>query len=464
MCLTKAATLNHWFGSKTWRKGLLPLFSSSILFTPFANAITELNIATIDSGHISVMKKLTSEFEADYPDIALNWHVYNEGSLRMRVIADIASQAGNYDVMTIGMYETPIWAERGWLKTLTPSKAYQLDDMLPAIRDGLSYQDKLYAAPFYGESSMIMYRKDLVEKAGMSINDRPTWDHIRDVAKAIHDPSNEIYGICLRGKSGWGDNGAIISTILNSFGGRWFDMDWQPQITSRAWKQAINFYIDLLNDYGPPNSQNNSFPEILSLMQEGKCGMWIDASVAGSFVTDKKKAKFADQMAFAQSPVKATSKGANWLWAWAFAIPEGTKKADAAQKFINWATSKQYIELVASREGWGSIPTGTRTSTYENPEFLKVAGQFAEAELKAIKSANPLDSTMLPSPYTGVQFVAIPEFVSIGGVTMQKISEALAGDTSVEQALYSSQKYAEREVRRAGYTQSPQYPQPTSDD
>lgn len=428
------------------------LFACIASFPFTAHAATELNIATIDSGHISVMQKLTKEFESDNPEIKLNWHVYNEGSLRMRVIADIASQGGNYDVMTIGMYETPIWAERGWLKELTPPQAYQLDDMLPAIRDGLSYQEKLYAAPFYGESSMIMYRKDLVEKTGMSISDRPTWDHIREVAKAIHDPENETYGICLRGKSGWGDNGAIISTILNSFGARWFDMNWQPQMTSGPWEKAVNFYINLLRDYGPPNSENNSFPEILSLVKAGKCAMWIDATVAASFVTDKRTAKYADQMAFAQSPVKVTSKGANWLWAWAFAIPEGTQKAEAAQKFVNWATSKQYIELVASTEGWSSIPTGTRTSTYKNPEFLKVAGQFADAELKAINSANPLDSTLLPSPYTGVQFVAIPEFVSIGGVTMQKISEALAGSITVEQALYSSQKYAEREVKRAGYT------------
>lgn len=428
----------------------------SLSLCSMVSAKTELNIATIDSGHISVMKKLTNEFESDNPDIKLNWHVFNEGSLRMRVIADIASQGGNYDVMTIGMYETPIWAERGWLKELNPPREYQLDDMLPAIRNGLSYQDKLYAAPFYGESSMIMYRKDLVEKAGMTITDRPTWDHIRYVAKAIHDPEKEIYGICIRGKSGWGDNGAIISTILNSFGARWFDMNWQPQMLSSPWEKAINFYIDLLKDYGPPNSENNSFPEILSLVKAGKCAMWIDATVAASFVTDKRTAKFAEHMAFAQSPVKVTAKGANWLWAWAFAIPEGTQKADAAQKFVNWATSKNYIELVASREGWASVPTGTRTSTYKNPEFLKVAGQFAQAELNAINSANPLDSTLLPSPYTGVQFVAIPEFVSIGGVTMQKISEALAGKISVQQALYSAQKYAEREVRRAGYTQPSQ--------
>lgn len=415
-----------------------------------ANAM-DLNIATLDNGHMIAMQKLGGEFEKQYPDIKLKWHVFNEGSLRMRVIADIASKGGNYDVMTIGMYETPIWAKRQWLTELKPSTDYDVDDILPAVRNGLSYSGKFYAAPFYAESSMIMYRKDLVAAAGMQISDRPSWQHIEEVAKAIHNPAKGVYGICLRGKSGWGDNGAFLSTLVNSFGGQWFNMNWQPQITSPEWKKAVNFYVNLLKNYGPPQSEKNSFNEILSLMKEGKCGMWIDASVAASFLLDKETTKYADQFAFAQSPTEVTDRGANWLWAWAFAIPNGTKHPAEAQTFINWATSKGYINLVAQKSGWGHVPTGTRTSTYQNPEFLKVSGRFADAELKAINSADPVNNTLPPSPYAGVQYVAIPEFVSIGGLTAQKVSEALAGKISVEDALNQSQKYAEREMRKAGY-------------
>ncbi|MBF9002049.1 ABC transporter substrate-binding protein [Vibrio nitrifigilis] len=411
----------------------------------------DLNIASIDSGHIEVMKKLSADFEQANPDIKLHWHTFNEGSLRMRVISDIAAGGGHYDVMTIGMYETPIWAKRGWLSQLTPSASYQVNDLLPAVRDGLSYENKLYAAPFYGESSMLMYRKDLVSKAGFKIGDRPTWSKIEAIAKAVNDPQNNVYGICLRGKAGWGDSGAIISTIANSFGARWFDMNWNPQLTSAPWIKAVNFYVNLLKKYGPPTPEKNSFPELLSMTKEGKCAMWIDASVAASFLLDKKTSPHADQFAFAQSPYSVTPKGANWLWAWAFAVPNSTKKQEAAQRFINWATSKNYIELVASKYGWGSIPTGTRTSTYQNPHFLEVSGRFASSEMEAINSANPDDSTLEPSPYKGVQFVAIPEFVSIGGVMAQKVSQALQGQVSVESALESSQKFAEREIRRAGY-------------
>ncbi|WP_348754894.1 sugar ABC transporter substrate-binding protein [uncultured Aquincola sp.] len=414
-----------------------------------AQAATELVIATVNNGHMIEMQKLTPQFEKAYPDIKLKWVTLEEGTLRSRVTTDIATKGGQFDVMTIGMYETPIWAKKGWLKELTPAASYDVDDLLPAMRNGLSVDGKLYAAPFYGESSMLMYRKDLTDKAGVTFPERPTWDQVRDAAAKIHNPPN-VYGICLRGKPGWGDNMAFLSTMANSFGAQWFDMGWKPQLETKPWKDAVTFYVDLLKKYGPPGSSANSFNEILALYNEGKCGMWVDATIAASFITDPKQSKVADKVAFAQGPYAVTEKGANWLWAWALAIPAGTKNADAAQKFISWATSKDYINLVAKEKGWAAVPTGTRKSTYANPEFMKAA-VFAAAEKKAIDSANPNDSTLPKSPYVGVQFAAIPEFQAIGIAVGQQMSAAVAGKTSVDQALKTSQAAADREMRKGGY-------------
>ena len=413
-------------------------------------AAGELTIATVNNGHMIEMQKLTPEFEKANPGITLNWVTLEEGVLRQRVTTDISTKGGQFDVMTIGMYEAPIWGQRGWLEELSFSDDYDVDDILPAMRGGLSHDGKLYAAPFYGESSMIMYRKDLVEAAGMSIEDNPTWEHIRDVAAAVHDADKGVYGICLRGKPGWGDNMAFLTTMANSFGAQWFNMDWTPALDSPEWNAAVTFYVDLLTKYGPPGSESNSFNEILALMNEGKCGMWIDATIAASFVTDASQSKVADKMAFAQSPQKATTKGANWLWAWALGVPAGTKQAEDAKAFVEWATSKEYIELVAKTNGWGSVPTGTRQSTYDNVKFQEAA-TFDEAELKAILSANPNDSTLNPSPYVGVQFAAIPEFQAIGIAVGQQMTAALAGDVSVEEALANAQAAADREMRKAGY-------------
>lgn len=410
----------------------------------------ELTIATVNNGHMIEMQKLTPEFEKAHPGITLNWVVLEEGVLRQRVTTDISTKGGQFDVMTIGMYEAPIWGSRGWLEKLSFGSSYDVNDILPAMRGGLSHDGNLYAAPFYGESSMIMYRKDLLDAAGMTMPDNPSWGHVADAAAAMTDKANGVYGICLRGKPGWGDNMAFITTMANSFGAQWFNEDWTPDLDSAAWRHAVTFYVDLLTKYGPPGSEGNSFNEILALMNEGKCGMWIDATIAASFVTNPKQSKVADKIAFAQSPIAVTKRGANWLWAWALAVPSGTKQAGDAKKFIEWATSKSYIELVASKNGWGAVPTGTRSSTYANPKFRNAA-VFAEAELKAIMSADPSNSTQNPSPYVGVQFAAIPEFQTIGTTVGQQMTAALAGTISVEDALANGQVAADREMRKANY-------------
>ena len=415
-----------------------------------AHAATELVVATVNNGHMVEMQKLSKNFEAANPDIKLKWVTLEEGVLRQRVTTDIATKGGQFDVMTIGMYETPIWGKKGWLQELKTDATYDVDDLLPAMRTGLSVDGKLFAAPFYGESSMLMYRKDLADKAGIQVPDHPTWDLVKEMAAKMHNPKEGVYGICLRGKPGWGDNMAFITTMVNTYGGQWFDMAWKPQIDSKPWHDAITSYVDLLKKYGPPGSSANSFNEILALTNAGKCGMWIDATIAASFVSDPKQSKVADKMAFAQAPTQVTPKGANWLWAWALAIPAGSQKATEAQKFISWATSKEYIQLVGKTNGWATVPTGTRKSTYANADFLKAA-RFATAEKMAIDSANPNDSTLPKSPYVGVQFAAIPEFQAIGIAVGQQMSAALAGKITVDAALKAGQASAERELKKAGY-------------
>jgi len=415
-----------------------------------ATIAEELTIATVNNGHMITMQRLVPEFLAQNPGVTINWVTLPEGELRSQVTNDIATGEGNYDVMTIGMYEAPIWGERGWLRPLNFGAQYDTADLLPAVRDGLSYDDQLFAAPFYGESSMIMYRRDIIEGAGFRLGDNPSWDEIREIAAAVSDRDNGFYGICLRGKPGWGDNMAIITTIANSYGAQLFNPDWTPAFDSDAWQNAIETYVDLLTNYGPPNSTGNSFNEILALMNSGSCAMWIDATIAASFVTNPDASEFAGDIAFAQSPVAVTSKGANWLWAWALAVPSGSRNSADATAFVEWATSQEYIELVGETFGWGAVPTGTRVSTYNNQQFRNAA-TFDEAELQAILSANPVDSTLNPSPYVGVQFASIPEFADIGGGVGQAMTDALAGEISIEEALSRSQEAADAQMRAAGY-------------
>ncbi|WP_239467263.1 ABC transporter substrate-binding protein [Rhodoferax koreense] len=415
-----------------------------------ASAATDLVIATVNNGHMITMQKLTKFFEAANPDVKVKWVTLEEGVLRQRVTTDIATKGGQFDVMTIGLYEAPIWSKKGWLAPINTDAAYDVDDLLPAIRSGLSQDGKLYAAPFYGESSMTMYRADLVKAAGLTMPANPTWTDMANIVAKIHDPAKGVYGLCLRGKPGWGDNMAFLTTMVNTYGGQWFDMAWKPQIDSKPWHDAISQYVDLMKKYGPPGASANSFNENLALFNEGKCGVWIDATIAASFVSDPKQSKVADKVAFTQAPTAVTPKGANWLWSWNLAVPASSKKPELAQKFITWATSKDYVNLVAKEEGWIAVPTGTRKSTYANADFQKVA-KFAPEELKAINSANPTDSTLPKSPYVGVQFASIPEFQAIGIAVGQQMSAALSGKVTVDAALKTSQTAAEREMTKGGY-------------
>ena len=414
-----------------------------------SHAGTELVIATVNNGHMIEMQKLTPKFEEE-TGIKVKWVTLEEGVLRQRVTTDIATKGGQFDIMTIGMYEAPIWGEKGWLAPLNFSAEYDVNDILPAMRGGLSHDGQLYAAPFYGESSMVMYRKDLTDAAGITLPANPTWADMEQAIEAMHDPDNGVYGVCLRGKPGWGDNMGFITTLANTFGAQLFGMDWKPQFDSPEWKQAINYYVDLMTKYGPPGSTANSFNEILALINEGKCGAWIDATIAASFVSDPSQSKVADVIAYAQAPVQKTKRGANWLWAWALGIPASSEKKDAAMKFLEWSTSKDYINLVGETNGWGRVPTGTRASTYANEKF-QAAANFADAELTAIYSANPSDSTFNQSPYTGVQFAAIPEWQAIGTAVGQQMAAALSGEKSVDEALAAAQAAADREMRKARY-------------
>ncbi len=402
----------------------------------------ELTIAIVNNGHMINMQKVAEAYTEE-TGVALNWVSLEEGVLREQVTSDTATGGGQYDIINIGMQEAPIWGAAGWIEPLEFGAEYDVDDMLPAMRNGLSHEGTLYAAPFYGESSMVMYRKDLTDAAGVTIADNDSWDNIKAAAAAMHNPDAGVYGACLRGKPGWGDNMAFVTTVVNSFGGAWFDKDMRPTLQSDEWKAAINFYVDLLGTYGPPGSEGNSFNEILALYNEGKCGMWIDATIAASFLE-------VDGVAYAQSPNAGNPVGANWLWAWAMAVPTGTENTEEAKAFIEWATSKEYIQAVGNHPdfGWGSVPTGTRASTYEIAEFQAVA-DFAAAEKAAIDSAAP-EATDI-KPYVGVQFAAIPEFPEVGSAVAQEIAAALSGAKSVDEALEAAQGAADAIMSEAGY-------------
>jgi sorbitol/mannitol transport system substrate-binding protein len=386
----------------------------------------------------------TSVFEKQNPGITVKFATYTEGDLRAAIEKDVSTHSNAFNVIMIGPYETPLFAKNGWLTNLSTQyiasdPSYDAADLLPSIAKALSYKGDLYAAPFYGESSMLYYRKDMFKAAGLTMPLHPTWAQVQTFAAKLNQPG-KVAGVCLRGLAGWGDNMAALDTVVNTFGGEWFNMNWQPQLTSPAFENATNFYVNLIRKYGESGASNDSFNQLLTLYGQGKCAMWYDATVAATSITGSFPS-VAAQTGYAFAPTDLT-KSSGWLWSWSLGIPQGTSNSGAAWKFVSWATSKEYDSLVASKYGWAAVPPGTRTSLYSNPQYLSAAKAFAPITIASIDGTDPDHPTVNPVPYVGIQYVDIPQFESLGVTVGQQIAGAIAGTESVSQALQASQSAA----------------------
>ncbi|OLR92156.1 ABC transporter substrate-binding protein [Actinokineospora bangkokensis] len=406
-----------------------------------------INVLMVNNPQMVDLQKLTADNFTKQTGITVNFTVLPENDVRDKISQDFSSQAGQYDVATISNYETPIYAKNQWLAPLddfiAKDAGFDQADILPPIAESLKAEDgKVYAEPFYGEASMLMYRKDVLEAKGLQMPEKPTWQQVADIAAQVDGAQPGMKGICLRGLPGWGELMAPLTTVVNTFGGTWFTEDWQAQLNSPEFKEATNFYVNLVRAHGEPGAAQAGFAECLNAMTQGKVAMWYDAtSAAGQLEADNSPVK--GKLAYAQAPVVKTD-ASQWLYTWAFGVQKASKKQDAAWKFISWASGKGYEELVGTTEGWAKVPDGKRTSTYANPEYLAKGGSFAKSVEEAIKGAKPNDPGVQKRPAPGIQFVGIPEFTDLGTQVSQKISAAIAGGSSVDDALSSSQGLAEK--------------------
>ncbi|MEU9600568.1 sugar ABC transporter substrate-binding protein [Streptomyces sp. NPDC048109] len=406
-----------------------------------------INVLMVNNPQMVELQKLTADHFTKDTGIKVNFTVLPENDVRDKISQDFANQAGQYDVATLSNYEIPIYARNDWLHEMNSYVAedpgYDEEDILGPMRESLTGDDgKLYGQPFYGESSFLMYRKDLFAEAGLTMPEHPTWTQVADFAEKLDGAEPGMKGICLRGLPGWGELMAPLTTVVNTFGGTWFDQDWQARLDSPEWEKATKFYVDLVREHGESGAAQSGFAECLNNMTQGKVAMWYDAtSAAGSL--DAADSPVKGKIGYVPAPVEKTDS-AGWLYTWAWGIQKASRNSDKAWKFVSWASSKEYEQLVGDEIGWSNVPAGKRASTYENPAYVKEAAAFQEMTRKAIEGARPKDPGLQPRPAPGIQFVGIPEFTDLGTKVSQEISAAIAGRQSVEEALKKSQQLAEQ--------------------
>lgn len=410
----------------------------------------EVTIALVSNSQMTDAQQLSSEFEKENPGTKLKFITLSENQARAKITMSAAMGGSEFDVVMISNFETPQWAKDGWLVNLSEyaknTPGYDEDDFISSLRESLSYEGNMYAVPFYGESSFLMYRKDLFEQAGITVDQnpdyQPTWPEVAQWAETLK--TDDRAGICLRGKPGWGEVLAPLDTVINTFGGRWFDEQWNAQLDSPEVKKAVNFYVDTVKNFGELGAASTGFQECANLFGQGQTAMWYDATSAVSVLEDPKEyPDLVGKIGYLPAPI-VEKPNSGWLYTWALGIPKGAKNPDGAWEFISWMTSKDYMKLVGEKLGWARVPPGSRTSTYTDlPEYEAISKSYGPLTLKSIESATPNQPTVQPVPYTGIQFVGIPEFQDLGTRVSQQISAAIAGQKSVDDALAQSQEYAE---------------------
>ncbi|MHA7275801.1 ABC transporter substrate-binding protein [Arthrobacter sp. Hz1] len=404
-----------------------------------------INVLMVNNPQMEDLQRLTADNFTAETGITVNYTSLPENDVRANISQEFSAQAGQYDVASLSNYEIPFYSANGWLAPLDEFVAadedFNQDDILPAYTESLTGEDgKLYGEPFYGESSFLMYRTDVFDELGLTMPEEPTWDEVADLAAQVDEAREDMKGICLRGQPGWGQVFAPLTTVVNTFGGTWFDSEWNAQVDSPEFTEAVQFYTDLVKEHGEAGAAQAGFTECLTNMTQSNTAMWYDAtSAAGSL--EAEGSPVAGKIGYAPAPVKETDSS-GWLWTWSWGIQAASQKQDAAWEFISWASSQEYEELVAEELGWAKVPSGKRISTYENPEYQASAPQF-EAERAAIESADPRDPGVQERPYIGIQFVGIPEFADLGTTVSQDVSAVIAGQQTVEEALTKGQEAAE---------------------
>ena len=414
-----------------------------------------ISVAIVKNPQMTDIASLTPSLFTAKSGIKVKYTILDEGKLREITTRDVGSGGKSFDVVMIGMYEAPQFGKAGLLQSLTPmakaDAAYKFNDVLPAVRNGLSANGNLYASPFYAESSFLMYRKDVLAAAGQTMPAHPTWDQVAAIARKVNTPS--MAGICLRGKPGWGDLGASFTTVLNTFGGTWWSSSASgkpaaAQVDQPQFRTALDFYRKLAQDAGEKDAANSSFNECLAQYQAGKVAMWYDATVAAGLL-EASNSPVKGKNGYVLAPVEKT-KASGWLWSWALAIPKSSPDPTDAWKYISWATGPSYIKAAGTKTkgGWASIPPGTRTSTYQIPQYKKAAAAFASKTLAAMQAApitNP-GTTKRPG-LPGVQYVGIPQFQDVGNQCTQLFSGVIAGSTSIDSALSQCQQIAASAIK-----------------
>lgn len=414
-------------------------------------------VASVNNGPMVTLQEMAPKFTEE-TGIEVEFVMLTENDIRSKIQQDAAVGSGQFDVITIGSTDSSPYLDAGWTDPLAPlldampdedKAAYDFDDLIEANIAAYSSQTNgLAALPFYGESTMVMYRQDLFDEAGLEMPANPTWEEIYDFAVELNDPSSGMVGMAMRGKAGYGENMYVFNTIMNAYGAQIADMNWEPQYQTPEMAEAWEFYRRLQQDAGAPDASSNGYTETLNLMSSGNAAIYFDATVSAD-VFESDDSAIQGKMGYAMAPSGPGKGNTQAVGGWGIALTSSSQNKDAAFQFMTWATSKEYVEMVAAEKGWLGVPTGARASTYENEEYRELA-PHADLVLQSLESVEFEDPAVGETPYVGNTLPNIPEWAGLGERLGQILSEYISSDLATDTALQQAQDAAVQAFRDGG--------------
>ncbi|MDR1443123.1 MAG: sugar ABC transporter substrate-binding protein [Bifidobacteriaceae bacterium] len=412
-------------------------------------ATGKIVVASVNNGPMMTMKELTPEFTKQ-TGIEVEYVMLTENDIRSKIQQDVAVGSNQFDVVTIGSTDAGPYLEAGWTAPLQPlldgmpeadRRAYDFEDMIPANVSAYSSQTKgLAALPLYGESTMLMYRQDLFDAAGLTMPDAPTWQEVYELAKQLNNPAEGVVGMAIRGKAGYGENMFMFNGIMNAYGAQICDMNWNATYDTPEMKQAWEFYRKLQKDAGAPEASSNGYTETLNLMSSGGAAIYFDATVSADvFEADGSAVK--GKMGYAKAPSGPGKSNTQAVGGWGIALTSGSKNKDAAFEFVKWVTSKDYVKLVAEAKGWLSVPSGARESTYKTPEYRALA-PYADLVRESLETVQFDHPAVGDTPYVGNTLPNIPEWSGLGERLGALLADYISSDASTDTVLKGAQDAA----------------------
>jgi sorbitol/mannitol transport system substrate-binding protein len=285
-----------------------------------------INVLMVNNSQMVDLQKLTADNFTAKTGIRVNFTVLPENDVRDKISQEFSSQAGQYDVATVSNFEIPIYARSKWIAPLSDhiakDTAFDQDDILKPMTESLSKDGVVYGEPFYGESSFLMYRKDVLDSKGITMPANPTWDQVADIAAKVDGAQPNMKGICLRGQPGWGPD--LRPTHDGGEHLRWHLV--REGLDARGQRPAVRRRDELLRQASSRSTARRvpprpGFTECLNNLVQGTVAMWYDATSApGSLEAADSPVK--GKIGYVAAPVKLT-KSSGWLYSWAVGHPDG---------------------------------------------------------------------------------------------------------------------------------------------